>query len=49
MSNSPSSTDHLTMQPLASRLQMISPSGNDDGIVSLEVVTKLSRRNQECV
>jgi hypothetical protein len=30
ISNSPSSTDHLTMRPLASRLQMISPKGNED-------------------
>jgi hypothetical protein len=35
ISNSPSSTDHLTMRPLASRLRTFSPSDNDDGTTIL--------------
>jgi hypothetical protein len=51
MSNSSSSTDHLT-RPLASWLQMISPKGErrwNHDLVSLKVMAKLSRRNQEHV
>jgi hypothetical protein len=35
MLNYPSSIDHLTMRPLASRLQMVSAKGNDEGTVIL--------------
>jgi hypothetical protein len=35
ISNSPSSTDYLTMRSLASRLRMISPKGNENGTTIL--------------
>jgi hypothetical protein len=35
ISNSPSSTDHLTIRPLVSRSRMISPRGNEDGTTFL--------------